>query len=270
MHSAEQVAAPEEPSSPPKRSDGSETILVVEDDNDVRSHTTEILHELGYDTLEAGTGHAAMQLLQAHPEISLLFTDVVLVGGMNGRQLADRAQGYRKDIKVLFTTGYARNAIVHGGRLDAGVQLITKPSTYDALASKIRSILDARSQLTRILLVEDDFLIQMVGLEYLEELGFKGEAAGSATEAMNKLKLLNADFGAAVIDVGLPDRKGDILVAEVRAIYPCLPIVIASGYAEDALRAQFKGDASVVFLAKPYVAEQLGTALASLNVTNNR
>jgi CheY-like chemotaxis protein len=86
-----------------------------------------------------------MRMLQSHPEIELLFTDLGLPGGMNGRQLADEARGRHSGLKVLFTSGYARSAIVHAGRLDAGVQLIAKPFTYAALASKIRDVLDARA-----------------------------------------------------------------------------------------------------------------------------
>jgi CheY-like chemotaxis protein len=82
-------------------------------------------------------------LLDAHHQISLLFTDVGLPGGMNGRQLADQALRRRPRIKVLFTTGYARNAIVHQGRLDPGVEVIFKPFTYSDLAAKIRRVLDS-------------------------------------------------------------------------------------------------------------------------------
>jgi len=120
-----------------------ETILLVEDDDDVREHSREILTELGYRVLPARDGAAALALLEESPDIRLLFTDVGLPGQVNGRQLADEALRRRSDLKVLFTTGYARNAIVHQGRLDPGVELITKPFTYAALAHKIRQILDA-------------------------------------------------------------------------------------------------------------------------------
>lgn len=121
---------------------GSETILLVEDEDDVRAHSHEILAELGYNVVEASHGHAALKQLDAHPEIDLLFTDVGLPHGMNGRQLADEAVRRRPNLKVLFTSGYARNAIVHDGRLDPGVHLITKPFSYQGLAEKLRSILD--------------------------------------------------------------------------------------------------------------------------------
>jgi PAS domain S-box-containing protein len=265
LHAAEDDETMPEAGATPARSAAAETILVVEDDQEVRSHATDILRELGYRTLEASTGQAALQVLQTHAEIQLLFTDVVLPGGMDGRQLAEAARRRRSGLKVLMTTGYARNAIVHEGRLDPGVQLITKPFTYSALASKVRSILDAPARTGRILLVEDEPLIRLSAVEQLEDLGFKVETAGSATEAMSKLKLAG-DVEAAIIDVGLPDRKGDVLVGEMRAIYPWMPIVIATGYGEDALRQRFKNDDRITFLGKPYMAEQLRQALASLNV----
>jgi signal transduction histidine kinase len=121
---------------------GCETILVVEDNTELRAYSTESLRELGYRVFEAANGPTALKILASRPEIELLFTDVVLPDGMNGRQLADQARGLRPQLKVLFTTGYTRNAIVHHGRLDPGVQLIGKPFTYAELASKIRSVLD--------------------------------------------------------------------------------------------------------------------------------
>jgi PAS domain S-box-containing protein len=119
-----------------------ETILVAEDDSEVRSFTVETLRELGYRVVAAMDGHTALRLLDAHREIALLFTDVGLPGGMNGRQLADEAQRRRSRLKVLFTSGYARNAIVHHGRLDPGVELIAKPFTFSTLATTVRRILD--------------------------------------------------------------------------------------------------------------------------------
>jgi CheY-like chemotaxis protein len=121
-----------------------ETILVVEDEADVRSSTVEMLRELGYRVIEAPDVSAGLRLLDAHREINLLFTDVGLPGGMNGRQLADEAQRRRAGLKVLFMSGYARNAIVHHGRLDPGVELIVKPFTYAGLAAKVRRVLDAQ------------------------------------------------------------------------------------------------------------------------------
>jgi signal transduction histidine kinase/DNA-binding response OmpR family regulator len=119
-----------------------ELVLVVEDDEAVRAYSTEALRELGYRVLTAANGWAGLEVLARHPAIRLLFTDVGLPGGMNGRQLADQARQQRPELLVLFTTGYARNAIVHGGILDPGTHLLPKPFTHGALAAKIRALLD--------------------------------------------------------------------------------------------------------------------------------
>ena len=121
---------------------GKECILVVEDDDVLRSYTVESLSELGYSLLQARHGQEALLLLDGVHQIDLLFTDVVMPGGMNGRQLADEALRRRPHLKVLFTTGYTRNAIIHHARLDPGVQMIGKPFTMNELARKLREVFD--------------------------------------------------------------------------------------------------------------------------------
>ena len=128
----------------PSPATGRETILVVEDDDRVRAYVVEQLSGLGYHVIEAENGPAALELLERSPDVALLFTDVVMPGGMNGRQLADAARRRRPDLKVLFTTGYTENAIVHHGRLDPGIELLGKPFSRAALAAKVRVVLDTR------------------------------------------------------------------------------------------------------------------------------
>jgi CheY-like chemotaxis protein len=243
-----------------------DTILVVEDDLDVRTYSTETLRDLGYSVIEAGNGAAGLKLLDANPQVRMLFTDVGLPGGMNGRQLADEARRRRPDLKVLFTTGYARNAIVHDGRLDPGVSLITKPFTPAALSSRVRDILDAGEGPARILVVEDEPLIQMLAIDFLEERGFQVDTAATATEALSKLGLVPYGFDAVVVDMGLPDRSGDDLVREMRSIHSSLPIVIATGRNASDVRRIFQGDQHMAFVSKPYHADDLPDALGKLNV----
>ncbi len=118
-----------------------EVVLVVEDEPAVRELSVEVLSELGYRVLEADAAAPALRLIDAHPDIALLFTDIVMPE-VNGRKLADEACRRRPDLKVLFTTGYTRNAVVHNGVLDAGVALIGKPYTIEELAMKVRAVLD--------------------------------------------------------------------------------------------------------------------------------
>ncbi|HEY2396802.1 MAG TPA: response regulator [Rudaea sp.] len=247
--------------------DASEIILVVEDEPEVRAHTVDMLRELGYRVFEADNGKTALQLLGQHSQIRLLFTDVGLPGGMNGRQLADEARRRHPDLKVLFTTGYARNAIVHHGRLDPGVQLLTKPFTYAALASKVRDMLDVAADRKGILLVDDEPMIRAAMVELLGGCGFAVQAVASAAEALDALKIHKDTIGAAIIDVGLPDRRGDELVAEVRAIYPSIPIVIASGSEDPELRRTFAGYPQLAVLTKPYGIDRLLEVLASMGVS---
>jgi CheY-like chemotaxis protein len=142
MGAGAEEAEPLAPSVPERA--GQETILVCEDDPDVRAFSAEVLRELGYTVREAVDGPSALRLLERDDgQLDLLFTDVVLPGGMTGSVLAEQARRLRPGLKVLFTTGYARNAIVHHGRLDPGVELITKPFTYTDLAARVRDLLDA-------------------------------------------------------------------------------------------------------------------------------
>jgi CheY-like chemotaxis protein len=115
-------------------------ILVVEDEPEVRQSTADMVRELGYTVIAVDGAAAALRVLGAHPDLSLLFTDVVMPD-MNGRKLADEARRRKPDLKVLYTSGYTRNAIVHNGVLDASVRLISKPFTLEQLALKIREAL---------------------------------------------------------------------------------------------------------------------------------
>ena len=119
-----------------------EVVLVVEDDERVRRFSTEALRELGYEVVEAASGREALDLIDAGQKITLLFTDVVMPE-MTGRQLADLAVQKLPTLRVLYTTGYTRNAVVHNGVLDPGTQFLQKPFSLDMLAAKIRASIDS-------------------------------------------------------------------------------------------------------------------------------
>jgi CheY-like chemotaxis protein len=124
------------------RASGTETILVVEDDPLMRRMTTDALRELGYEVIACEKAVDALNILDHNDGIALLLTDVVMPE-MNGKRLADEAQRRRPLLKVIFTTGYTQNAVVHGGVLDPGVHFLAKPFTLDQLAAKVRGLLDS-------------------------------------------------------------------------------------------------------------------------------
>ncbi|HZV03713.1 MAG TPA: CHASE3 domain-containing protein [Gemmataceae bacterium] len=119
-----------------------EIVLVVEDEEKVRHVTVDALRELGYTVVEAGSPSDALQQLTANPKIALLLTDIVMPE-MNGRNLAERALELKPGLKVIYTTGYTRNAVVHNGILDAGVAFLPKPFSIEQLANKVRQVLDS-------------------------------------------------------------------------------------------------------------------------------
>jgi CheY-like chemotaxis protein len=124
------------------RSDQGETLLVVDDEPIVRMLIKDVLDDLGYTAIEAGDSAAGLKVLQSSGRIDLLVTDVGLPGGMNGRQMADAGRICRPNLKVLFITGYAENAIISSGRLAPGMAVITKPFPIETMAARIRSIME--------------------------------------------------------------------------------------------------------------------------------
>jgi CheY-like chemotaxis protein len=119
-----------------------ESVLVIDDEPTVRLLMVDVLREAGYRVLEAADGPGGLNILRSETRIDLLLTDVGLPGGMNGRQVADAGRALRPNLKVLFITGYAENAVVGNGHLDPGMQVVTKPFTIDALANRVRDMID--------------------------------------------------------------------------------------------------------------------------------
>ena len=242
-----------------------ETILAVEDDDDVRAYTVECLRDLGYRVLEAHDGVSAVRLMERQEEpIDLLFTDVVMPN-MSGRELAEKLRQRQPGLRVLYTSGYTRNAIVHGGRLDEGVEMIAKPFTFQALASKVRDMLESgRTQ--RVLIIEDESTVRAFVAEALSGFGYAADEAASAAEALMKVRAAQGRYDVVVLDAGLPDTRGDALVAEIRALYAHMPILIASGEHAPELANQFASDRCIGVLPKPYTGAKLAQALRDLGL----
>ena len=119
-----------------------EVVLVIDDEPTIRMLVAEVLAESGYAVIEAPDGPAGLRVLESNARIDLLITDVGLPGGINGRHVADAAREHRPDLKVLFITGYAENAVIGRARLDHGMFVLTKPFQMEVLADRIRDILE--------------------------------------------------------------------------------------------------------------------------------
>ncbi|WP_419897046.1 response regulator [Roseomonas sp. USHLN139] len=247
-----------------------ELVLVVEDNPDVRRYALGLLAELGYRTLQAGDGPEALRVLEQEPGIELLFTDLGLPNGMNGRQLAEEALRRRPDLKVVYATAYATDAVLRDGVLEPGVELLNKPYTFAVLGRRLRAVLGggvkAAARTPRILVVEDDPLVRMVSAMGLSAAGYEVVEAGSARSARTAFREAAQPIDAVIVDIGLPDEKGDVLAREWRNQDARLPIIVASGYVSDVVQARLAQDARLRFVAKPYTQQHLMTVLSELGL----
>ncbi|MGF7131140.1 PAS domain S-box-containing protein [Paraburkholderia sp. EB58] len=219
---------------------GRETILVVEDDADVRLTAVEMLAQLGYKVLTASDGDAALEFIDSDVPLDLVFTDVVMPGNVKSVELAKRAALRLPAVPVLFTSGYTRDEIFHHGKLDAGVTLLSKPYRRDDLARKVRGVLNAHrvalaaapSAPAHVLLVEDDLPSREAMGELLATFGLQCTAVASAEEALELVPTHRYDI--LLSDVTLPGLSGDALARALRHAQPNLRILLMSGYGEQA------------------------------------
>ena len=255
---------------------GRERVLVVEDDEQVRHAVVEMMTQLGYHAITAEDGDRALVLLQGGTVVDLLFTDVVIPGEVGSRELARRAKALLPGLKVLYTSGYTENAVIHHGRLDPGVELLSKPYAIEELARKVRSVLDAgkagagpvtvaKRGPRRVLVVEDDALVRVAAVESLADLGLAAEEAETGRQALGVLAA-HGDIDLLITDVGLPDIDGHDLAAQARQLRPSLKIILASGYAGPGRQPRRNGELphDVLHLTKPYEAADLRRVIESL------
>ncbi len=279
VHQAEDALADE--TAAPVRG-GTETILVVEDDDEVRETAVGLLADLGYRVLKAREAMGALSIIESGMPIDVLFTDVVMPGPLRSPELARKARERLPGLAVLFTSGYTENAIVHGGRLDRGVELLSKPYTREALARKIRHVLANQAQqrvlvettaptpapvpaapppaarVGTVLLVEDDEFIR----ETLAELlGVSGHVVLQAQDAASALAALAAHpVDVLVTDIGLPKVSGIDLARDALARLPRLAVIFATGDPGAPARA---GLEPAAVLVKPFSPEDLELAVTN-------
>ncbi|AJD44949.1 response regulator [Rhizobium sp. SEMIA 4085] len=257
---------------------GTETILVAEDDDGVRATVVEMLTDLGYYVLKARDAQSALTVIESGAHIDVLFTDVVMPGALKSPELARMARQRLPNIAVLYTSGYTENSIVHGGRLDPGLELLSKPYTREALARKIRLVLAHNAhrlhatagpadipgttppEIThaklKLLLVEDDAFIRMDTAEILHDLGYEVIDVESGEQGVEILVHTKIDI--IVADVGLPGMSGPAFAAKAREVLPSVGLVFATGNSELPDASRFSGS---VLLSKPFSSRALDLAV---------
>jgi CheY-like chemotaxis protein len=266
-------------------SGGNETVLVVEDDEDVRATVVDMLSELGYRVLRAKNAEGGLAIIENGVPIDILF---VMPGTLRSPELARKARERLPNLAVLFTSGYTDNAIVHGGRLDDGVDLLSKSYSREALARKLRHVLHNQQQRNlgrslpsrsagkrwgappesrtlRVLVVEDDAMIRSLTVEMLAQLGHYVAEAAHANEAFELLD--QREFDVLMADLVLPDVAGEELAARAVREHSCLRVVFASGYEALPQTAQREELRGAVLLRKPYDVDSLAEALSTASAS---
>jgi PAS domain S-box-containing protein len=272
---------------------GTETILVAEDDPQVLATAIETLSDLGYQVVKATDGPSALAVVQNGTSIDLLFTDVVMPGGMRGPDLARRVRGLHPDVPVLYTSGYTENAFPAGGPAEPHTALLAKPYRQEDLARRLRQLLDGASAARRraqsardsapaddgpaspvvigapetaqgslrILFVEDNEPLQAAVSDLLEAMNHQVTMVSSGEQALERADDAAA-FDLLLTDVRLPGMSGPDLAQQLRERHPALRIIFASGYGRATLPAAAGGVEGALMLHKPYTRDVLAQAIA--------
>ncbi|MFC7051110.1 response regulator [Hansschlegelia quercus] len=269
---SQMVIAEEEEELPPlgeTRGRG-ERILVLEDDDAVRAAVADLLVMIGYSVRQAVTTREAAALLDGQEPFDLLLSDVVMPGTPTPPDLARLARLARPSLKVLFMSGYAEDAIVHQGRVDPDVHLIEKPYRKEALALRLRQLLDARPRPPaaasdgppRVLMVEDEPMIALAMADLVGSFGYEVVEAHNGTMAKAAFDKYDR-IDVMLTDLGLPDIDGHALAEWARARRPGLPIVFSTGRDEFEVPPLLAEGGRVHVVQKPFDSETLRRTLES-------
>jgi two-component system, cell cycle sensor histidine kinase and response regulator CckA len=215
------------PSAPVPELDGTETVLVVEDQEEVREYAVKVLKGFGYHVIDVASGDAALRYCEwEHRRIHLLLTDVMMPN-MSGRKLANRLREVRPQTKVLFMSGYTDDVILHNGMLEQGVPFIQKPFSPEELAGKVRAVLGPPAPRARILVADDEARVRGFLREVLTEDGYEVVEAANGKEAIEQARARVTDL--VITDLVMPEQEGLETIQALRQDVPGTGIIAISG-----------------------------------------
>jgi CheY-like chemotaxis protein len=189
--------------------------------------------------------------------------------GMSGRELADKAREIQPELQVLYTSGYTRNAIVHGGRLDSGVEMIAKPFTYQASPRRSPTSSTPGDPAGRWSSMQTRLIRKFV-IETLENVGLAVDEAAAASEALGQVRALQGRYDLVLIDADLSGKSSNELAQELRAMHASLPLLISSREHDEKLELRWSTDRRAGVIRKPYDAELLQAAMTRLGLRHRR
>jgi PAS domain S-box-containing protein len=252
-----------EPAAPQVAADavrGQETLLIVEDQPDVRRMSLSILKANGYRLLEAGNAEQALRLSASYSgKIDLLVTDVIMPG-LNGRQLADRLVEERPGLKVLYTSGYTADVIALHGSLEPGMEYLPKPFGAAQLSAKVREVLASGRPQRTVLLIDDDLAVRAFLRQVLHEAGYLVAEAGDGRSGMSKLEQMTVDL--VITDLVMPEQEGLETVQRLRAERPELPVIVISGAFGGSFLKTARRFGAMASLSKPIDPQDLLRAVS--------
>ena len=231
-----------------------QVILVVEDDDGIRRLACEVLADHGYEVLEAAGGNEAILLAERCPVLDLVVTDVVM-GGMNGHELANRLVAARPGLKVLYMSGYTETGIVQQGMLEPGLNFLSKPFQPQELLWKVGEVLAKKPALIKILVVDDDAQVRLLLSSLLEAEGYNVFQASNGKEAQASCREHVPDL--VVTDLVMPEQEGLETIHAICQNWPHLPVIAISGALGGAYLELAKRLGADAVIRKPFESETI-------------
>jgi CheY-like chemotaxis protein len=235
---------------------GTETLLLVEDEYELRKLLRRTLESHGYKVLEAANGQAALAGAHGYGrKIDAVVTDVVMPT-MSGRELVENLRARQPGIRVLYISGHTDDAVIRHGVIDASHAFLQKPFAPAAFLSKVHELFAERKPGKHLLFVDDEAPLVYLATRTLEERGYRVSGCGNAADALAAFRRDPNAFDLVITDLAMLGMSGLELAVALKGLRPELPVILASGFIDDELRAQAAAAGVTELICKPGTIEE--------------